>query len=80
VADEDFTADAWGLSLSGYAAVLQDGVRTRYFVGADARNTPLASFQLRLVVILALSWLVMVMGFAIARYRLDKKRLSRESE
>lgn len=80
VADEDFTADAWGLSLSGYAAVLQDGVRTRYFVGADARNTPLASFQLRLVVILALSWLVMVVGFAIARYRLDKKRLSRESE
>ncbi len=80
VADETFTSDAWGLTLSGYSGVLQDGVRTKYFVGADARNTPLAAFKLRLVVILALSWLAMVVGFAALRLNLGKRRSTVEAE
>lgn len=80
VADENFTSDAWGLTLSGYSAVLQDGVRTKYFVGVDARNTPLAAFKLRLVVILTLSWLALVVGFAVLRSRVGKRRSSPEAE
>jgi serine/threonine protein kinase len=69
MADTDFTRDSWGLSLSGYAPVLRDGKTTGYFVGADEGNSHLEHFQIRLLVILLVTWLALSVTFAVLRQR-----------
>jgi serine/threonine protein kinase len=74
-ADADFSHDAWGVSLSGYAAVPdQGGKRTRYFVGADAHNKTLERLQVQLIALFGIAWMVVAIGFAIVRWLLDQKR------
>lgn len=74
VADEDFTSDDWGISLSGYCAVFKDGKRTPYFIGADASNDPAARFKLKLAVILTALWVLLSSGFAVVRAKLGRRR------
>lgn len=73
VADDDFSTDDWGVSLSGYCAVRQGGKATRYFVGADADNAPLAKFKIKLLVILGALWILLASGFAVVRARLWRR-------
>lgn len=69
LADDDFTHDAWGIALSGYAPVLRDGARSGYFIGVDQGNSHLANFKIRLLVILAATWLALTVLFAVLRQR-----------
>ena len=75
VADDDFTSDKWGISLSGYCAVFKDGKRTPYFVGADASNVPMARFKIKLIVILGALWVLLSTGFAVVRARLGRRKV-----
>jgi len=74
VADAEFVEDAWGVALSGYAPVLQDGKPSPYFVGVDARNDQLERLKVQLVVLFSVAWVLVLVGFAIARAVLDRKR------
>ncbi len=69
MADEDFTRDSWGLSLSGYAPVLRDGKHSGYFVGADEGNSHLEHFQMRLLIVLLATWLLLSATFGLLRQR-----------
>jgi serine/threonine protein kinase len=69
--DTDFVADDWGLSLSGYSPVVQDGRTTAYFVGVDARNDQLERLRVRLAVLFSVVWLLGTISFTIARLVMD---------
>jgi predicted Ser/Thr protein kinase len=63
-ADAEFRADAWGVTLSGYAPVLRNGEPTRYFVGVDGRNDQLEALRAKLAVTLAFVWVLAVAAYA----------------
>ncbi len=76
LADTDFVADKWGLSLSGFATVRQGGQRTAYFVGVDQNNAALARFKATLWLVLAVAWLASMSAVAVWRMRTAGRRSS----
>lgn len=71
--DTDFVADDWGLSLSGYSPVVEDGRTTAYFVGVDARNDQLERLRVRLAVLFSVVWLLGTISVTIARLVMDRR-------
>lgn len=63
--DDDFIRDKWEISLSGYAPVLRNGMKSEYFVGVDASNLQLQGLQARLRDVLGIAFVIVVSMLAV---------------
>ena len=66
--DEEFSLELGNVTLSAYAAVMEAGRPSRYFVGVDVKNDQLRALRARLFAVLGGAWAlaVLVAGLALA--------------
>ncbi|MSP91314.1 MAG: serine/threonine protein kinase [Myxococcales bacterium] len=63
--DEDFSLELGNVTLSAYAAVLDAGKPSRYFVGVDVKNDQLRGLRRRLLAVLGAAWGLAVLAAVV---------------